>query len=103
MLSMRPLIAATAVVSSLLGLASVGSAAYYKPEALVIPTNAAANSGRANPYPSTLTVSNGPTKIKSVTVKLYSLQHLAPTDMNVLLVGPLGQKILLLQQGVWRA
>lgn len=98
MLSMRSLIAATVVVSSLLGLASVGSAqTYYKPEALVIPTNAAANSGRANPYPSTLTVSNGPTKIKSVTVKLYSLQHLAPTDMNVLLVGPAGQKILLLR------
>lgn len=91
-----------AIVLSLAGplalAASSGSAqTYYKPEALVIPTNAAATGGRANPYPSTLTVANGPTKIKSVTVKLYSITHLAPTDMNVLLVGPAGQKLLLLR------
>ncbi len=90
--------ASVAAVSALLSLVSLAPAqTYYKPEALVIPTNAAATGGRANPYPSTLTITSGPTKIKSATVKLYGIQHQAPSDMNVLLVGPAGQKLLLLR------
>jgi len=98
MLSMRSISVTVAAAVSMLSVVSIGSAqTYYKPEALVIPTNAAATGGRANPYPSTLTIANGPTKIKSATVKLYGIQHQAPSDMNVLLVGPAGQKLLLLR------
>lgn len=64
---------------------------------MIIPINAAATGGRAGVYPSTINVSGGPAKIQDITVTLSNMQHLAPSDFNVLLVGPQGQKVLLLR------
>jgi len=49
----------------------------------------------ANPYPSTITVTNGPTSIGGIRVTLYDLWHVRPDNLDVLLVGPLGQKYVL--------
>jgi len=50
----------------------------------------------ANPYPSTITVSGGPMLIGTMRVTLYDVSHAFPDNMDVLLVGPNGQKYLLL-------
>lgn len=49
--------------------------------------------GAANPYPSTITVSGGPTSIQFVTVTIAGLSHSFIDDIDMLLVGPGGQKI----------
>lgn len=87
-------------VGLLLALASpvrVDAQTYFGPDQMIIPINAAATGGRAGVYPSTINVSGGPAKIQDITVTLYNLQHLVPNDFNVLLVGPQGQKVLLMR------
>ena len=63
-------------------------------------TNATAisipNNGAATPYPSAITVSNFPGQVNGVTVRLSGLSHNNPDDLDVLLVGPGGQKVLLM-------
>lgn len=84
----------------LLALASpvrVHAQTYFGPDQFIIPTNAAATGGRAGVYPGTIIVSGGPAKIQDITVTLTNMQHLAPSDFNVLLVGPQGQKVLLMR------
>jgi N-acetylneuraminic acid mutarotase len=55
------------------------------------------NSGAAgNPYPSTILVVGGPTTIGSMRVTLYDLTTTIPDDVDFLLVGPLGQKFILM-------
>ncbi len=50
--------------------------------------------GAANPYPSVINVAGGPTSIEFVTVTLHGLTHTLFNDLDMLLVGPGGQKIL---------
>lgn len=50
----------------------------------------------ASPYPSSLVVSGLASNPVKVTVTLKGFTHSYPTDVNVLLVGPLGQKIVLM-------
>jgi hypothetical protein len=52
--------------------------------------------GPASPYPSTITVFGGPTAIGSMRVTLYDLTTAIPDNVDVLLVGPLGQKFILM-------
>ncbi len=52
--------------------------------------------GAAVPYPSTITVSNGPGQIAGLRVTLYDLWHQFPDNVDVLLVGPGGQKYVLM-------
>lgn len=55
-------------------------------------------SGVANPYPSSIAVSGlGPT-ITKVTVTLYRLNHYYPVDLYILLVGPAGQRVMLMSE-----
>ena len=54
------------------------------------------SSGPAGPYPSTITVSNVTGVVNKVTVKLSGFSHTYPADVDVLLVGPNGQKVLLM-------
>lgn len=53
------------------------------------------SSGAGTPYPSTITVpSSG--LVNKVTVKLNNVNHSYPDDIDVLLVGPAGQKVMLM-------
>ena len=49
----------------------------------------------ASPYPSTIVVSGVGGAITAVTVTLTGLNHTFPADVDMLLVGPTGQKIIL--------
>jgi subtilisin-like proprotein convertase family protein len=46
----------------------------------------------ATPYPSNITVSGAPTSILTMTLTLNELTHTFPDDIQILLVGPGGQK-----------
>lgn len=50
----------------------------------------------ADLYPSTITVAGGPTQIQTVRVTLFGVQHQFPDNMDFLLVGPGGQKFVLM-------
>lgn len=52
--------------------------------------------GQANPYPSTITVSNLVGSISRVTVTLSNVFHTYPADLDILLVGPTGEKVMLM-------
>lgn len=54
------------------------------------------NVNAASPYPSTITVSNLAGQIAKVTVTLNKLTHTFPDDVDIALVGPGGQRVMLL-------
>lgn len=64
--------------------------------AIAIPGDAAATEGPAAPYPSPIVVADMPTSTVKVVVTLHRLAHTYPADLDVLLVGPTGQHVLLL-------
>ena len=52
--------------------------------------------GPASPYPSTIAVSGAPASIGSMRVTLFDVAHTSPDSMDFLLVGPGGQKFILM-------
>ncbi len=52
--------------------------------------------GNASPYPSSINVQNGPTNITRISVTLTGVSHTFPGDLDILLVAPGGQTIVLL-------
>jgi subtilisin-like proprotein convertase family protein len=72
----------------------------------VIPTSSFHNTNRitindyspATPYPSGITVAGRAGIVKKATVTLHGLSHTWPDDLGVLLVGPKGQKITLMDE-----
>jgi subtilisin-like proprotein convertase family protein len=54
------------------------------------------DSGAASPYPATLNISGMGGTISKFTVKLKGLSHTYPGDLDVLLVGPNGQQVVLM-------
>ena len=52
--------------------------------------------GMASPYPSTITVFGLTGAVHKVTVTLNNLSHTFPGDLDILLVGPSGQKVMLM-------
>lgn len=54
------------------------------------------NSGIASPYPSNISVVGVSGLITKVTVSLFGLTHTFPGDIDILLVGPAGQNIVLM-------
>jgi hypothetical protein len=50
----------------------------------------------ASPYPSTITVAGGPSQIGALRVTFYDLYHVLPDNLDALLVGPQGQKFILM-------
>lgn len=49
-----------------------------------------------NPYPSTITVSGAPNSIGSMRLTLFDFSHFSSERLDILLVGPQGQKFLLM-------
>ena len=54
------------------------------------------SSGQGNPYPSTIEVSGFSGTASKVIVRLNGLSHTWPADLDILLVGPGGQNVMLL-------
>ena len=52
--------------------------------------------GPGSPYPATITVAGGPASIGSIRVTLFDVVHTVPDSMDFLLVGPTGQKFILM-------
>ena len=50
----------------------------------------------SNPYPSTINVTGVTGTVTKVTVTLHNLNHTFPSDVDVLLVGPGGQTVILM-------
>src|SRR5882724_6644087 len=70
---------------------SVLSSTFSNPAPITIDDNAA-----ATPYPSTITVAGLSGVINKVTVTLTNINHTFPDDIDILLVGPTGQKTILM-------
>ena len=54
------------------------------------------DSGGATPYPASIVVSGATAAVQKVTVTLRGLNHDFPDDMDILLVGPQGQAVVLM-------
>lgn len=52
--------------------------------------------GKGNPYPSTIVVDRVRGTVQRVTVTLAQLNHAYPSDLDILLVGPQGQQVVLM-------
>jgi subtilisin-like proprotein convertase family protein len=64
--------------------------------AITIPNGApTTTSGAANPYPAPLTVAGLTGNIQRIAVRLNALTHTFPDDVDILLVGPGGQNVML--------
>ncbi len=50
----------------------------------------------SSPYPSTITVAGGPGQIAALRVTFFDLYHVLPDNIDALLVGPQGQKFILM-------
>lgn len=53
-------------------------------------------SGTATPYPSNIVISGLPGTVTRVTPYLMGMKHTAPSDLDILLVGPGGQNLILM-------
>jgi|GEM_PF-1315005 len=72
---------------------ATGSLLQSNPAAITISTGAA---GSASPFPSSITVAGASGTVTKATVTLNGLSHTFGRDMDLLLVGPGGQKIVLM-------
>jgi subtilisin-like proprotein convertase family protein len=67
------------------------TASFSNPSAITIP-----DSGAGTPYPSTISVSGTAGTISQVVVRLNGCSHTYPDDLDMLLVGPTGQKVVVM-------
>jgi trimeric autotransporter adhesin len=71
--------------------APIGSFSFTNTAYITIPS-----SGAATPYPSAIDVSGITDPVGQVKATLYGITHTFPDDIEVLLVGPAGQKVVLM-------
>jgi subtilisin-like proprotein convertase family protein len=103
--------AATALAVTGLGLAAGGPAAaasgtYTEPSPVAFPDQSFARnnasaltipvSGPTTPYGTSVTVAGNPDTVTDVNVTLRGLTHTDPADLDIMLVGPTGQRVMLL-------
>jgi len=69
-------------------------ATFYNPTNILI--NLPVGPPGVSPYPSPITVSELFGSITNVTVTISNLSHTVPDDLDILLVGPSGQRMLLM-------
>jgi subtilisin-like proprotein convertase family protein len=69
---------------------------FANPTPILIPDTPAPAPEVATPYPSTISVAGITETVSKVTVTLKNFNHTFPDDVDVLLVGPGGQRLLLL-------
>lgn len=69
----------------------LGAVTRTNPNAITINDNAV-----AGPYPSTISVTGAQGTVTSAKVKLKGLRHTFPDDLDILLVGPAGQSVILM-------
>ena len=80
------------LLASLAAFAGLASAQLYtSPGAITID-----DSGPANPYPSVINVTNGPTSIARLSVRINGLTHTFAPDIDMMLVAPGGQSFILM-------
>src|SRR5262249_50515755 len=74
------------------------TSSFSNPSSIAVPGTGtgAATGAPANPYPSNIAVSGISGTVSKVTVQLFHFNHPFPADVDVLLVGPGGQKLLLM-------
>jgi Calx-beta domain len=85
---------AVGVLLLVLGAAPSASAGDYFGGPITIPA-AQADFAKADPYPSTVTVSGEKAIVSRVTVRISGFTHPAPHEVDFLLVGPTGRTVLL--------
>jgi subtilisin-like proprotein convertase family protein len=85
-----------AAALGLAAFATVASAQTFSNLAPIAIPNAGVLQGPASPYPSAVNVSGVGTQLVSISVTLSNFSHVYPADVDVLLVGPLGQNVLLM-------
>jgi subtilisin-like proprotein convertase family protein len=74
-----------------------GAATFTNTTPITIPSGAPAETqGAANPYPSSIAVSGIPGSVADVNLTLTGLTHTCGSDVDILLVGPTGQKSIVL-------
>lgn len=81
----------TLTLSLPVGLTTIQTATFTNATSIGIPDN-----GKATPYPATIGVSGLTGVVTKVTATLRGYSHTWPDDVDVLLVGPAGQKVLLM-------
>lgn len=85
-------LAGSILASWMLLAASAASAqTFNNPSPITIPS-----SGAATPYPSTINVSGGPAAIEVITVSLFQMSHTWPDDVDIVLVAPNGDALVLM-------
>jgi hypothetical protein len=98
---LRLLLAALSACALWFGVASAAHAVTYS-NAGTISINDATDapppdiSAKATPYPSDISVSGLAGPVTNVTATLHGFHHSCPTDVDVLLVGPQGQRTILM-------
>jgi len=79
-----------------LGTTVTGVQTFSNPTAIGVPGVVTATSGVGAPYPSNIAVSGVSGTVKRVSVRLKGVSHTFPDDIDVLLVGPGGQKFIVM-------
>jgi subtilisin-like proprotein convertase family protein len=80
-----------------LGTSILATQTFSNAATITIPAGApGTSSGAATPYPSNITAAGLSGTVSKVTVTLTNLNHSYPDDVDILLVGPGGQKLLLM-------
>jgi subtilisin-like proprotein convertase family protein len=75
-----------------------GAATYSNPAPITVPGGNPALPGPASPYPSAINVAGVPGTVADVNVTIKNISHTCFSDVDYLLVGPGGQKSLLLSR-----
>jgi subtilisin-like proprotein convertase family protein len=87
----------TATFTFVLGSTVTNTTTFSNPAAItILDTPRIGGIAPSSPYPSNITVAGVVGTVSKVTAKLKGLSHTFPSDVDILLVGPGGQKLLLM-------